>query len=524
MTSPAASAYDVVVIGGGAAGLSGALALGRARRRVLVLDDGTPRNAPADGVHTLLGHEGVAPLALLATGREEVARYGVETVSAAVAGAERTPEGFRVVLADGTSVGARRLLVTTGLTDVLPDVPGLADRWGREVLHCPYCHGWEVRDLPLGVLGTGPLSFHQALMWRQWSDDLTLFLHAMPELTDEQAEQLDARGVTVVRERVARLAVADDRLTGVALADGRVVPVEALAVTPLFTARTGFLDGLGLVPVERERGGQVVGTVLPVDETGATPVPGVWAAGNVTNPSAQVVGAADAGVRAGAAINADLTAEETAAAVAARRAAREWDERYAQSERVWSGEPNTELVRHVTALPPGRALDLGCGEGGDAVWLASRGWRVTAVDVSRVALGRAARHAADAGVADRIDWQRHDLATSFPAGSHDLVSAQFLYSLTDMPRERILRSAAAAVAPGGVLLIEGHAGLPHWEDADAHGDIHLPTPDEVVASLRLPAGEWEVLVSEEHERTQLAPDGTPAVRTDNTVMLRRLPR
>ncbi|MFI7277009.1 FAD-dependent oxidoreductase [Streptomyces sp. NPDC049879] len=524
MTAPTRSSYDVVVIGGGAAGLSGAVALGRARRSVLVIDDGTPRNAPADGVHTLLGHEGVSPLALLAAGREEAARYGAEIVPAHVATAGRTPDGFHVVLADGTAVAARRLLVASGLTDELPGVPGLADRWGREVLHCPYCHGWEVRDQPIGVLGTGPLSVHQALMWRQWTDDLTLFRHAMPELTDEQAEQLDARGITVVHERVTGLTVADDRLTGVALADGAVVPCAALAVTPLFTARAAFLDGLGITPVEREREGQVVGTVVPVDETGATPVPGVWAAGNVTTPSQQVVGAADAGVRAGAAVNADLTAEETAAAVAARRAAREWDERYAQTERVWSGEPNTELVRHVADLTPGSALDLGCGEGGDAVWLAARGWRVTAADISRVALGRAARHAADAGVADRIDWQRHDLATSFPGGGYDLVSAQFLHSWVDMPRERILRAAAAAVAPGGVLLIEGHAGFPHWEEGEDHPDVHFPTPPEVIASLRLPEGEWEVLLSEEHERTQLGPDGTPGTRTDSTVMLRRLPR
>ncbi|MEU0693190.1 class I SAM-dependent methyltransferase [Streptomyces niveus] len=199
-----------------------------------------------------------------------------------------------------------------------------------------------------------------------------------------------------------------------------------------------------------------------------------------------------------------------------------WDSRYGESDRIWSGRPNTVLVGEVTGLEPGRALDLGCGEGADSIWLAGQGWRVTAVDISGVALARAGRHAAtaDAGVADRIDWQRHDLAVSFPAGAFDLVSAQFLHSPGDMPRERILRKAAAAVAPGGVLLIVGHAGLPSWEP-NPHPEVHLPTPAEVLESLELPDGEWEVLLSDEHERIQTRPDGQPGTRTDNALKLRR---
>ncbi|MDN3353034.1 class I SAM-dependent methyltransferase [Actinomadura sp. DC4] len=198
-----------------------------------------------------------------------------------------------------------------------------------------------------------------------------------------------------------------------------------------------------------------------------------------------------------------------------------WDARYRESDRVWSGRPNDALVREVAALTPGSALDLGCGEGGDAIWLAGKGWRVTAVDISAVALERAARHAATEGVAGRIDWQRHDLATSFPAGEYDLVSAHFLHSPGELPREEILRTAADAVARGGVLLIVGHAGLPPWEE-HAHGDVHLPTPQEVLEDLALPEGEWEVQVAEEHERTQTAPDGQTVTRTDNTLRLRRL--
>ncbi|MEU7860776.1 class I SAM-dependent methyltransferase [Nonomuraea sp. NPDC049141] len=198
-----------------------------------------------------------------------------------------------------------------------------------------------------------------------------------------------------------------------------------------------------------------------------------------------------------------------------------WDARYREGDQIWSGNPNVILVREAADLEPGRALDLGCGEGADAVWLARRGWRVTAVDISGVALERAARHAAREGVAERIDWQRHDLAASFPDGLFELVSAQFLHSHGDLPREKVLRTAAAAVAPGGVLLVVGHAGFPPWEHDHPH-DLRFPTPDEVLEALELPQGQWEVLLSEEHERSQSGPDGQEIVRTDNVVKVRRV--
>ncbi|MGY5073760.1 NAD(P)/FAD-dependent oxidoreductase [Streptomyces griseus] len=321
--------YDVVIVGGGAAGLSGALTLARARRSVLVIDAGEPRNAPASHVHNYLGRESTPPGELLAIGRGEAAGYGAEIVEGRVASAERLSgdgdgdgdgeRGFRVVTEDGRSVEARRLLVTTGLVDELPPVPGLAERWGREVLHCPYCHGREVADRPIGVLATGPLAVHQALMWRQWSEDVTLFLHTGPEPSEEEYEQLAARGVAVVDGEVAGLEVADDRFTGVRLASGRVVAREALVVQARFTARSAVLESLGLKAVAQEMGGVVIGSYVPADPTGATEVPGVWAAGNVTRLTEQVIGAAAAGLMAGGAINGDLIAEDTRDAVAARR-------------------------------------------------------------------------------------------------------------------------------------------------------------------------------------------------------------
>ncbi|WP_267245649.1 NAD(P)/FAD-dependent oxidoreductase [Streptomyces sp. PR69] len=313
--------YDVVVVGGGAAGLSGALTLGRARRSVVVVDAGEPRNAPAEGVHGYLGREGVDPRELLAAGRAEVRRYGGVFRDASAVAVERCDDGgFRIALDDGGAVHGRRLLVTAGLVDELPEVPGLAALWGKDVLHCPYCHGWEVRDQPVGVLATGPLAVRQALLWRQWSEDVTYFRHTAPEPDEEQYEQLAARGIGVVEGEVAAVeTAAGGRLSGVRLAGGTTVPCRALAVAPRFTARVGFLAPLGLEPVEQESNGHVIGSALAVDASGATAVPGVWAAGNAVQLMEQVVGVAAAGARTAAAVNADLVAEETRRAVAARR-------------------------------------------------------------------------------------------------------------------------------------------------------------------------------------------------------------
>ncbi len=308
--------YDVAVVGGGAAGLGGALMLGRSRRSVLVIDAGEPRNAPASGVHGFLTRDGTNPTALLQAGREEVRGYGAQILDGRVTSAESVDGGFTVTLEDGGSVNARRLLVTTGLIDELPDVPGVRERWGREVLHCPYCHGWEVRDQPIGVLASGPMAVHQALLFRQLTADLTLFVHTAPEPTDEEVEQLAARGITVVGGEVASLEVHEDRLTGVRLQSGEVIARSAVVVGPRFAARAGMLTGLGLGTTIHPSG---MGEHIEADATGLTAVPGVWVAGNVTDPTAQVLGSANGGVMAGAAINADLIAEDTREAVLAHR-------------------------------------------------------------------------------------------------------------------------------------------------------------------------------------------------------------
>ncbi|MEU2877057.1 NAD(P)/FAD-dependent oxidoreductase [Streptomyces sp. NPDC007070] len=219
-----AGAYEVVVVGGGAAGLSAALVLGRARRRTLVVDAGEPRNAPSAHLQGFLSRDGMPPAELLAVGREEIARYGVELVRDRAVDAVRDAGGeFDVTLAGGRTVHARHLVVATGLKDELPKVVGLAERFGRDVLHCPYCHGWEVRDQAFGVLATMALSVHQALMVTQWSKDVTLFLHEVDEaeLSDDDLRRLAAAGVAVVPGRVTEVVVEDDRLTGVRLHGGR---------------------------------------------------------------------------------------------------------------------------------------------------------------------------------------------------------------------------------------------------------------------------------------------------------------
>ena len=313
MTDLLTDGYDVVVIGGGAAGLNGALMLARSRRSVLVIDAGAPRNAPATAVHGLLARDGMPPAELLDRGRAEVRAYGGQLTAGQVTAAHRDLDGFTVTLADGRAVHARRLLVATGLADELPDIPGLRERWGRDVVHCPYCHGWEVRDQAIGVLASGPTAVHQALLFRQLSDDVLLLSHTMPPPAGQDARQLAARGIRVVPGEVVSVRITDDRLTGVELADGTVLARQALAVAPRMVARAGFLATLGLTATAHPLG---VGEYIEADRTGLTAVPGVWVAGNVTDLSAQVGGAAAAGAMAGAGINADLVAEDATRAVA----------------------------------------------------------------------------------------------------------------------------------------------------------------------------------------------------------------
>jgi thioredoxin reductase len=291
--------YDVMIVGGGAAGLSAALVLGRARRRVAVIDAGQPRNAPAAHMQGFLSRDGLPPSELLAIGRTEVEGYGVEVLDDEVADLE---PGFVARLRSGRSLSARRVLVATGVGDELPDIPGVWDRWGRDLLHCPYCHGWEVRDQPLGVIGSIPGSVQHALLVRQWSDDVVFFAHRHA-LSEDEALQLSARGIEVVSGEIARLRVERDQLTGVELSDGTVVGRAAVFVRPGNRPHPdGLLAALG---AKLDADGFPV-----VDRAGRTSAAGVWAAGNAADPRAQVIASAGMGSAAAIAINADLVEDD----------------------------------------------------------------------------------------------------------------------------------------------------------------------------------------------------------------------
>ena len=301
--------FDVIVIGGGAAGLSAALVLTRARRSVLVIDAGMPRNQPAAHMHGFLSRDGMPPMELTAIGRNDVERYGgtilPDTATDVVN--ERT-SGFRIGLRVGRPVRGRRLLVATGLRDEIPDVPGLWDRWGRDVLHCPYCHGYEVKDQKLAVLGGSPFAVQYALIVRQWTDDLT-YLTTPRSLTTTDRERLNARGIKIIEGDAEGIIVRGDRLEGVELADGRVVHCVALFVPPRFIPNNDLLVGLGCA---LNNDGWAI-----TEPNGLTSVPGVWVAGNVANPRAQVITAAGEGSAAAIAINADLVEDDVDVAIRA---------------------------------------------------------------------------------------------------------------------------------------------------------------------------------------------------------------
>ncbi len=309
--------YDVVVVGGGTAGLSAALGLGRSRRSVLVVDAGEPRNAPAAHMHGYLSRDGMPPAQFLAIGRKEVEKYGVEIVSGRVTKVEPDAAGeVDVTLADGTVVHGRRAVVATGLVDELPQIKGLAERWGHDVLHCPYCHGYEVRDQAFGVIAGREMGAHQALLVTQWSQDVTLFLHQVEELPEEQWQQLAAAGVRVVSGEVAEVLVEEDRLTGVRLASGEVFAREVLFTATRPKPRTDMIPGLSGDAVTETP----FGPYPAVDEMGRSRIPGVWVVGNAMSPMEIVVSSAALGYRAGTMINAELTFGDLARAAEERRA------------------------------------------------------------------------------------------------------------------------------------------------------------------------------------------------------------
>ncbi|AGF71683.1 NAD(P)/FAD-dependent oxidoreductase [Corynebacterium halotolerans] len=302
---------DAIVVGGGAAGLGAALTLARARRSVAVIDAGQPRNAPADGAHGLLGQEGINPLELLERGRREVTGYGGEIRTGEVVDVAGESGAFVVSLRSGGRLYARRLVIATGLVDELPEIPGLREQWGRSVVHCPYCHGWEVSDRKIAVLGTGPMMVHQALLFHQWSRDISLFSRGL-NIPDGDRRKLDALGIPVIPDEVAEVVSEGGRLTGVKLVDGTVHAAEAVSVGTRMLARAEVFAGIGITVTEHP-----MGSFIATDGLGRADVPGVWVAGNATDLSAQVGASAAEGSKVAAQLNFDLVDEDVTKAVAA---------------------------------------------------------------------------------------------------------------------------------------------------------------------------------------------------------------
>lgn len=280
-----------------------------------MVDAGEPRNGPAEGVHNVLGNEGIAPLEFLARGRTEAESYGAKIIQGRVTGVTGVIDAFTIhVGGDARPVHARRVVLATGLIDDLPEIPGVREGWGHSVLHCPFCHGWEIRDQRIAVLTRDELALHQALLFRQLSDRVTVFLHDAPDPSEEQWEQLNALGVDVVRPRVERLIMEGNEVHGVEVLGGQVYDVDAAVVAPRFNARTELYEILGGTPESTP-----FGTQIPSDPRGMTPVPGVWAVGNASQPMAMVTASADSGVMAGSAIHGELSMDELTRAVQERR-------------------------------------------------------------------------------------------------------------------------------------------------------------------------------------------------------------
>ncbi len=509
---------DVAVIGGSAAGLAAALQLGRQRRSVIVVDAGEPRNAPAAHMHSFLGHEGLPPAQLTAIGREEVRSYGGEILAGRATDVSRTGDGrFRVELVGGHAIVARRVLAATGLQDELPGIEGLAEHWGRDVIHCPFCHGFEVRDQRIVQIVTNPRALHTAVLFRQLSDRLTVVLHDPTAIDAAEIDSLRAGGVEIVDGQVARIvAGADGRVSAVEMADGRCIDADAITLAPRFKVRAEAFASLGLEPKPHPIG---LGDFVEVDATGSTALPGLYAAGNVTDPSQQVLAAAADGSRVGAMASFSLAREDLE--LAARPSANEadWDRRYGV-EPMWSGNPNGSLVNEVEGMPPGRALDVGAGEGGDAVWLAEHGWRVTANDISQRALERVTAEAGRRGLSVECLRADANAANAYEWAAYDLVSAQYA-SIPRTPDDRGVHNVLDAVAPGGTLLVVSHDLEPMRTPIDTRQHSRAFDPDAYVRVEDFVAAiagskNWQVEVDDKRPR----PTGAASTHHVDDVVLR----
>lgn len=493
---------DVAVIGGSAAGLAAALQLGRQRRSVIVIDAGEPRNAPASHMHGYLGRDGTPPGELAADGREEVRSYGGEVLTGRAERVTRGEDGgFRVELVDGHTVVARRVLAATGLLDVLPDIDGLAEYWGEDVIHCPFCHGFEVRDQHVVAVLTHQMGLHPVRLFRRLTDTLTVVVHADSDVDESELDELRAAGVHIRSGTVRRVVTGSDgRLTGLELDNGELLDADAVSITPGFHPRSEPFTSLGLPSSAHPNG---LGEIVPTDTSGATAIAGLYAAGNITDPSQQVAQAAADGSRVGGMLSFSLADDDITAAARPSANEADWDHRYT-GELMWSGNPNGTLVAEISGVAPGYALDVGAGEGGDVVWLAEEGWAVTANDISQRALDRVDAEAKKRGLDIATHHADANARAPFASAAFDLVVAQYA-SIPRTPDARGIGNVLDAVADGGTLLVVGHDLEPMREPIDPHEHSRPFDPDAYVrvddfAAAIAESSEWEVEVHQKRPR------------------------
>ena len=299
--------HDAIIIGGSYAGLNAAMQLARARRRVLVIDDNRPRNRFAARAHGVMGRDGVPGSEIAAEARAQVAAYPTATFRRGEAvDARQGACGFEVDLADGGRVTGRRLMLASGVQDILPELPGVKERWGQTVLHCPYCHGYEIGGGPIGVLGAGPMSVHQAVMVAEWGQ-VVLFLDGKLEPDADQARMLARRGVIVEATPVTALEGQGPALDGARLADGRLIPLKAVFVGPRLRLNGDLAQSLGC-----EIEDTLLGQMIRTDDLKQTTIPGVFAAGDAARMMSNVTLAAADGVMAGIGLHRSLIEEDAA--------------------------------------------------------------------------------------------------------------------------------------------------------------------------------------------------------------------
>ncbi|WP_052065716.1 NAD(P)/FAD-dependent oxidoreductase [Thalassospira australica] len=292
--------YDVAIIGAGFAGLSAAMQLARARRNICVIDAGEPRNRFATTAHGFLGHDGKTPDEIRSTAIDQLCRYdtvdfrnGLVTQAMACTLRDASDPLFGLKLADGSALEARRIILATGVRDQLPEIPGLAERWGETVLHCPYCHGYEIRDSQIGVLATTPASSHQAMMLPDWGPT-TYFSQSEHIPDDDMLLAMRARGITIEDSPVVEVLGTAPAIDGVRLADGRTLPIQTIFAGPSVSMPTPVAD---MLECQFDEGPQ--GSFITVSPTQETSVPGVFAAGDAATARHNATLASAAGVMAG---------------------------------------------------------------------------------------------------------------------------------------------------------------------------------------------------------------------------------